>query len=80
MAIGWRKREKRINFMLTYITIQFDKSVESALITVLGVNGCGVGPVDYLAITATPYTGLNPLESGKSPYIQIRSTISCTLS
>ena len=51
--------------MLTYITVQFDKSVKSALITVLSVNSCGTGQADSLSITVSPYTGLNTLGNGK---------------
>ena len=48
------------------ITVQFDYSINSALIKVLGVNGCGAGPLDSLAVTVTPYTGFSTMEAGNA--------------
>jgi hypothetical protein len=48
------------------ITIQFGNTITTALIKVQGVNGCGAGPMDSLAIKVTPNTGFNPLETGKA--------------
>jgi hypothetical protein len=48
------------------ITVQFDNSISSALIKVQGVNGCGAGPLDSLAVSVTPFTGFGTLEADKA--------------
>jgi hypothetical protein len=48
------------------ISVQFGQSINSALIKVQGVNSCGAGPLDSLAVTVTPYTGFSTMEAGKA--------------
>jgi hypothetical protein len=48
------------------INVQFNKTITTGLIKVQGVNGCGAGPLDSLAIKVSPITGFNPLETDKT--------------
>lgn len=47
------------------ITLQFANTITTALIKVQGINGCGAGPLDSLAITVIPNTGFSQIETDK---------------
>jgi hypothetical protein len=48
------------------ISVQFGQSINSALIKVQGVNGCGAGPLDSLAVSVKPFTGFSSTEADKA--------------